>query len=264
MDSIQTEEFKLSVAGGHVYAKKWSPGNARSDVPIVLMHDSLGCVQLWRDFPESLARNLCCPVVAYDRLGFGKSDARHLPPSFQFIEEEATTYFPLIKSGLSISSYILLGHSVGGGMAITIAANDADCKALVTLAAQPFVEERTRAAILKVKNDFALPGQLERLERWHGDKAKWVLDAWTETWLSPAFGGWNLSDCIGNVRCPALVIHGGKDEYGSRAFAQFIAARVGGVSKLLILEECGHMPHKEKPHLVIEAVAQFLKELTFA
>ncbi|MGC9196197.1 MAG: alpha/beta fold hydrolase [Syntrophobacteraceae bacterium] len=261
MNSIQTEEFKISVSGGQVYVKKWSVDNARSDVPIVLMHDSLGCVALWRDFPESLVRNLSCPVVAYDRLGFGKSDPRSALPSLQFILEEATTYFPLIKAGLSISSYILLGHSVGGGMSLSIAANDADCKGVVTIAAQPFLEERTKTGILKVKNEFALPGQLQRLQRWHGDKARWVLDAWTNTWLSPDFAGWSLSGCIGNVRCPVLVIHGGKDEYGSTAFAQFIAARVGGVSKLLILEECGHMPHKEKPYLVIKAVAQFLNDL---
>jgi pimeloyl-ACP methyl ester carboxylesterase len=260
MDSIQTEEFKIDVVGAQVYVKKWSLNNARSNVPIVLMHDSLGCVELWRDFPQSLATNLSCPVIAYDRLGFGKSDPRSAMPSLQFISEEASLYFPLIKAALSISSYILLGHSVGGGMSIVIAANDADCKGVVTIAAQPFLEERTKAGILTAKNQFALPGQFQRLERWHGDKAKWVLDAWTNTWLSPDFAGYSLAECLGNVRCPVLVIHGVKDEYGSTAFAKFIATRVGGVSKLLILEECGHMPHKEKPQLVIEAVAEFLAD----
>jgi pimeloyl-ACP methyl ester carboxylesterase len=263
MSRIETQEFSIGVPGGNVYARGWMPDTLLTDIPVVLMHDSLGCVDLWRDFPERLARDLASPVYAYDRLGFGRSDGRSGPPSLEFIAEEAALYFPLVKAGLSISSYILFGHSVGGGMAITIASRDPDCKGVVTVAAQAFVEDRTREGIVAAKEEFDRPGQFERLERWHGKKAKWVLDAWTGTWLSPAFADWSLGDSIGNVRCPVLAIHGALDEYGSTAFAEFIAGRSGGASELLILEDCGHMPHREKPDVVIQAVREFWGTGTF-
>lgn len=259
MNTIATEEFSIRVPDGTVYARKWRPEKTLSDVPVVLMHDSLGCVDLWRGFPEALAQNLSRPVFAYDRLGFGKSGPRVEPQPLDFIVEEAMMYVQFIKTGLSISSYILLGHSVGGGMSITIASHDPNCKAVITISAQAFVEELTRAGIINANKDFEQPDHFERLERWHGEKARWVLDAWTDTWLSPDFADWSLDGCIGNVRCPVLAIHGAKDEYGSTAFAEFITGKSGGVSELLILENCGHMPHKEEPETVRKAVRNFLK-----
>ncbi len=264
MNKIRTKEFTISVLGGNVYAKSWMPEKKLSDVPVVLMHDSLGCVDLWRDFPETLARNLSRAVFAYDRLGFGKSDPRVEPPSLDFIVEEASTYFPFVKSGLSMSSYILFGHSVGGGMSVHIASRDPDCKAVVTVATQAFIEELTKEGIVNAKKEFERSGQFKRLERWHGRKAKWVLDAWTGVWLSPDFADWSLNGSIQNVHCPLLAIHGGRDEYGSTASAEFIAGNSGGVSELMILKDCGHLPHREKPETVVHAVKDFLRTKSIA
>ena len=225
MSRIKTPEFNIKIPGGNIYARKWMPDKASSDVPVVLLHDSLGSVDLWRDFPEILAKRLSRDVVAYDRFGFGKSDARDELPSLDFIEEESTIYFPMVKSGLSISKYILFGHSVGGAMSINIAARDNDCKGVVTEASQAFVEKRTVRGIEAAKREFDQSGQLERLEKWHGKKAKWVLDAWTSVWLSPEFSEWSLEACIGKLMCPVLAIHGDKDEYGSNAFPEFIAGK---------------------------------------
>lgn len=258
MNTIKTEEFKIEVPGGKIYAKKWLPLETCSDIPLVLLHDSLGCVDLWRDFPEIIARNLSLNVIAYDRLGFGKSDSRNELPSLDFIKEESTKYFPAIKFGLSISKYILFGHSVGGGMSINIASQDRDCQGVVTVASQAFVEELTVRGIEKTRMEFEQPGQIGRLEKWHSKKAKWVLRAWTDIWMSPDFYGWSLNDCIGNVLCPVLAIHGDKDEYGSKAFAEFIEGRTGGISEMLIIKDCGHMPHKEKTGEVLNAVRKFL------
>jgi pimeloyl-ACP methyl ester carboxylesterase len=256
---IHTEEYCVGVPGGNVHVKKWVPEKTTSQVPVVMLHDSLGSVDLWRDFPEILARTLCRPVIAYDRLGFGKSGPRQEPPSLSFIEEEASTYFPAVKSGLGISEYILFGHSVGGGMSIVIASGDKDCRGVVTVAAQAFVEELTKRGIEQAKKEFEHPGQFGRLEKWHGEKARWVLDAWTVTWLSPGFSNWNLGPWIVNVSAPVLAIHGERDEYGSRAFAEYIAGKAGGASELLVLPECGHMPHKERAGDVVHAVKEFIR-----
>ncbi|MBI5895700.1 MAG: alpha/beta hydrolase [Desulfobacterales bacterium] len=109
------------------------------------------------------------------------------------------------------------------------------------------------------KQVFEQPGEIERLKKWHGAKAEWVLGAWTDLWLSPEFAGWSLAESIGKVNCPVLALHGDQDEYGSIAFPEFIAGRTGGRSQMLILENCGHMPHREKPGEVVEAVKVFLE-----
>lgn len=262
MSKIKTEKFEITVPDGSIYAKKWTPEVTTTESPLVLLHDSLGSVDLWKDFPAVLAENLSRPVVAYDRLGFGKSSARDTLPCSEFIEEEATKYFPSIKENLILNNnsnqYALLGHSVGGGMAINIAARDNDCEGVITMSAQAFLEDLTVKGIEDAKQFFAQAGQLERLQKWHGDKAKWVLDAWTEVWLSEAFANWSLQSCIGNVNCPVLAIHGENDEYGSLAFPKFISENTSGKSDMLILNNCGHTPHKEKPEEVLTAIKQFL------
>ncbi|WP_299871356.1 alpha/beta fold hydrolase [uncultured Cocleimonas sp.] len=261
MNNTKTQEYEIEVAGGHIYAKKWISETTTTESPLILLHDSLGSVDLWKDFPLVLAEKLSRPVVAYDRLGFGKSSSRDTLPSCDFIEEEAIEYFPALKETLSLNSYALFGHSVGGGMVINIAARDIDCEAVVTMSAQAFVEELTIKGIEEAKQFFAQPGQLERLQKWHGDKAKWVLDAWTEVWLSKAFANWSLQSCIGNVSCPVLAIHGENDEYGSLAFPEFISENTSGQSDMLVLKDCGHTPHKEKPEEVFKAVKQFLDKV---
>jgi len=259
MGRIETEAFKVKIPSGNIFVTKWIPEKALSKDPIVLLHDSLGSVALWRDFPSALARTLSRTVIAYDRLGFGRSDARHGLPSLNFIKEESTDYFPAVKKELSLTSYILLGHSVGGAMSIHIAARDKDCSAVVTMSAQAFVEERTLEGIRKGKRMFAQPGQIERLAKWHGNKAQWVLRAWTDIWLSPAFFAWSLADCIGEVTCPVLAIHGDNDEYGSVAFPEFIAGKAAGVSEMRVFKGCGHMPHRENTDAVVNAVRDFLQ-----
>lgn len=262
MSRVETEESTIEIPGGQVYVKKWMPEFDNGKPPIILLHDSLGSVDLWKDFPEKLSLAFSRSVFAYDRLGFGKSHARNALPSKNFIEEEAVIYFPAIKKLLCLGSYVLIGHSVGGGMAINIASRDSDCRAVITISAQAFVENLTVKGIKNAKQMFEQPRQLERLEKWHGAKAKWVLHAWVDVWLSDQFKDWSLEPVIQNVYCPVLAIHGDRDEYGSSAFPRFISERSGGSSSMLIIKDCGHMPHKEKAQEVITAAGEFLDVFT--
>ena len=253
----ESSDAFVETIDGRLFVRRWRMGNGAL-APIVLLHDSLGCVELWRDFPAALANATGREVIAYDRLGFGRSDARTGPPSMDFIREEARG-FPLLRDALGLERFALFGHSVGGAMAVEIAATQGDaCAALVTESAQAFVEERTREGIRAAKERFADPAQLDRLARWHGDKARWVLDAWTEVWLAPEFADWNLDPALARVRCPLLAIHGDHDEYGSVAFPRRIAAGVRGESRLAILDDCGHVPHREREADVLRLVAEFL------
>ena len=248
----------IGVPGGRIFVRRWNPGHS-SRSPVMLLHDSLGSVEQWRDFPGALAEATARHVIAYDRLGFGKSTQRIESPSVDFIREEAETIFPLLCRALGVTRFILFGHSVGGAMALVIAAAQSEvCEAVVTEAAQAFVEPQTLTRIRAAKASFNHPEQFERIARWHGKKARWVLESWTEVWLSAEFSSWNLDRHLGNVTCPVLAIHGDRDEYGSLAFPRRITSQVNGPSVMAILDACGHVPHREKKDEVLRCVCDFL------
>lgn len=258
--SLDATEAWISTPGGRLYVKQWGgPAGDAAQPPIVLLHDSLGCVGLWRDFPQRLAHVTGRVVVAYDRLGFGESDAYPGQLASSFIQQEAHGGFSALTEQLGLDSFIVFGHSVGGGMAVSIAAAYPDrCVGLITESAQAFVEERTREGIRVAQAQFAAPDQMARLEKYHGNKAQWVLDAWVSTWLSPAFVPWCLDDALLAVRCPVLAIHGLEDEYGSTAQPERIVTLAGAPATLKLLPRCGHVPHREQEAAVLDAVSAFL------
>jgi len=243
---------------GRLFTRTWTPPEP-AGAPIVLLHDSLGSVELWRDFPAALCAATSRAVIAYDRLGFGRSGARpdRLQPGF--VAEEAASFFPALREAFAIDRFVLFGHSVGGGMAIECAARfGADCDALITEAAQAFTEDRTLQGIRAAREQFQDPEQLGRLARWHGDKARWVLEAWTQTWLSPGFADWTLATVLPRVHCPVLALHGEHDEFGSRRHPETIRALAGGPVRMEILPDTNHVPHRERPARVLAIVADFL------
>ncbi|MGE8541729.1 MAG: alpha/beta fold hydrolase, partial [Acinetobacter sp.] len=179
-----------------------------------------------------------------------------------FIAQESQTVFAAVFELLAIDQFIIMGHSVGGGMSTCIAADYTDqCIGLVTIAAQSMLEDLTVQGIWEAKEAFKAMGQLARLEKYHGAKAQWVLDAWTETWCDPQFAAWNLSEQLSRVKCPNLVLHGELDEYATESQARAFAEQTHGTSELHILAGLNHMPHKENPELVLQHIAEFLAHL---
>ncbi|MER2605537.1 MAG: alpha/beta hydrolase [Siculibacillus sp.] len=258
--SLPIADTLVETSGGRIFTRVW--GDVAAAAPVILFHDSLGSVELWRGFPATLASRLGRAVVAYDRLGFGRSDARTEPPGLDLVAEEARDAIPVLRSALGIDRMILLGHSVGGGMATTAAAAHPETTlGLVTIAAQAFVEDRTLAGVGAAKATFAEPGRFERVVRLHGDKARWVLDAWIETWLDPAFAGWTLDAALRDLKCPVLALHGDHDEYGSKAHAERIAALAPTPSRAVLLRDCGHVPHREQEAQVLDEIERFVEGL---
>lgn len=258
MMTIEERDVFLQLGDHRLFTRSWIPSDLEAGrrAPILLFHDSLGCIELWRSFPERLAAATGRRVVAYDRLGFGRSDPHPGKLGLAFVGDEGRSVMPLLCDQLGIGDFVACGHSVGGGMAVETAAQwPGRCRALVTIAAQAFVEDRTLEGIRLAQRDLQGPGNLARLARYHGDKTAWVVDAWIETWLSPAFANWTLDRPLAGVCCPVLAIHGELDEYGSPRHPQRIAE---GRGETLILEGIGHVPHREAEGALVTAIAGFL------
>ena len=255
-----TKETKIQTKEGVIFAKTWQPiEKIINNNAIILFHDSLGCTDLWRNLPTILSEKTGRKVVSYDRLGFGKSDIRSDKMTFDFIQREATDIIPAICKKLNIESFVALGHSVGGGMAVNSAALHSNmCEGLITIAAQTFPEKLTLDSIRKAKKLFQDQGQIDRLARYHGSRTKWVIDAWVQTWLSPEFLNWSLKNILPKVICPTLVIHGSEDEYGTKAHPEMIAHSVTGSANLEIMPDTHHLPHRENETWVTDRISLFL------
>lgn len=270
---MKIENFAVTIPSAYhasgqaeIRVQRWIPKKYEKQctvAPLVLMHESLGSIGQWRNFPEQLAQTLQRPVLAYDRLGFGQSTLRTAPPSHRFIEEEAQQCFPALMQALGLERYALLGHSVGGVMALHIAATQPKaCTAVISLSAQAFIEPRTLEGIRIAQRFFADPAQWARLEKWHQERTRWVFDAWTEVWMHPDFQDWRIDSVLGQIQCPTLIIHGRQDDYGSEAFPRAIAAGIAKSEMLLL--DAGHHPHFE-PEIkeqVLIACKNFVKTFT--
>lgn len=226
-----------------------------------MQHDSLGCVALWRDLPERLAIATGRQVVAYDRLGFGRSDPHPSNVGKDLVEAEAHGDFQTVIDTLGLTNFIAFGHSIGAGISIACAAiHTQSCVALITESSQVFAEPLTLEGIRQAKAAFAQPGQLDRLKKYHGDKAVWVLNAWTETWLSPDFSDWALYPYLRDVKCPVLSFHGDNDEYGSLKHLHRICELTDATP--VVMKGCGHIPHREQPDEVITIIQGWLQHVT--
>lgn len=259
------ESVTLDTPAGGLHAARWrheTTDPTRS--PIVLLHDSLGCVALWRDFPARLAAASDREVIAYDRRGYGKSAPYPGRQPTSFIADEAAAFHTL-REHFYLARFVVLGHSVGGGMAAEIAGQHAaGCEALITVAAQAFNEPCTLAGIREAEQAFRHPAAIARLAKYHGDKAEWVLRSWVDNWHSEAFADWTLDPALRRVTCPTLALHGEHDEYGSRAQPERIASLTPGPASAHMLPDCGHVPHRECPERLIAALLPFLADPTSA
>lgn len=263
LNKITVEERRLATAIGTVFVKRWRPGGdgVAKRCPVILLHDSIGCVTLWRDFPEFLANTLEREVIAYDRLGYGFSDPYPGPQPLSFIFDEAETTFAKVVEILGLDAFVLFGHSVGGGMAVACAATfPTQCVAVFTESAQAFVEDFTLAGVRQAERAFAEPGQLARLQKYHGDKAEWALRAWFDTWQSPLFQGFTLDEALARILCPLCAIHGQDDEYGTDVHPRRIVALARGVTRLELIPDCGHVPHRTSSAKILDIVRTFLAD----
>jgi pimeloyl-ACP methyl ester carboxylesterase len=256
----ELQEYRSNVA---VEGKRLETLSYRGngDCPtIVMLHEGLGSVSMWKDFPERLARATRCGVVAYSRHGHGKSERLGEKRLVEFMHREGTVVLPGLLARLEIERPILLGHSDGASICIIYAAaSPASPRGLILEAPHVFVEELTLNSIAKIRTVYRTTDLPERLGRYH-DHVEEAFWGWNDIWLDPKFRAWNIEDCLDSIRCPVLVIQGEDDEYGTLAQVRAIRRRLAN-TQTLVLPNCGHSPHRDQPTPTLETIAQFVRQL---
>ncbi len=247
----------LITSQGKISLTKYS-GDA-SKPTLVFLHDSFGCIELWRDFPQQLGALSQCPVLVYDRLGYGKSAPfPNATRPLDYLAREAHLLNEIL-SLLRLEQVLLFGHSDGGSIALLAAAHyPQKIKGLITVGAHIFVEDLTLRGIQQAEMEYAQGDLKNKLKKYHGTKTEALFRTWADTWNHPDYQSWNIENQLANIHCPALIIQGEHDEFGSVAQVQRMIQGISGPATPFMFPHCGHNPHKEQPHLIIEKSAAFI------
>jgi pimeloyl-ACP methyl ester carboxylesterase len=248
--------FRLSVQGHSLEVQRIA-GRSPGAAELVFLHEGLGSVSLWKDFPERVGEATGCPVTVYSRYGSGNSDVLTEPRSVTYMHDEALQVLPDLLALLHIENPILIGHSDGGSIALIYAGAHDHVRGLVLLAPHVFVEDLSVASIAGAKVKFETTDLREKLGRHHRDAAR-TFWGWNDIWLHPDFRGWNIEEYLLRITCPTLAIQGLDDEYGTMAQVQAIARQARGPVEVLTLAECRHSPHRDQPDAVIGQSASFV------
>lgn len=248
----------LTVRGKRLEAAWHGPGPAEAPT-LVFLHDGLGCVDLWRDFPRRVSEAAGCGALVYSRPGHGRSDPAEARRSLRFMHEEALL-LPEILEAAGVRRPVLVGQSDGGSIAIIHAGSPGggNVLAVVSEAAHVFCEEKTRQAITAALGEYRHGTLRQKLLRYHGENVDSVFGGWAGAWLDAGFADWNIEAYLRRVRVPLLAIQGDRDEYGSIRQLDAIQAGSGGPVERLVVAGAGHSPHRDRPDRIVEAIAAFL------
>lgn len=227
---------------------------------LVFLHEGLGSIALWRDFPARIAQTTGCRTLIWSRTGYGQSASSAAPRTTRYMHDEALQIMPALFAQLGIEQPVLVGHSDGGSIALIYGGAFPDAVAgLVVLAPHEFVEEKALEGIRRASATYAGSDWRDRLGRYHREPDT-VFRAWNEIWLSPEFAGWNIMDYLPAIRCPVLAIQGEDDEYATMRQIDCIAEAVADV-ELLKLADCRHSPHRDQPQAVHDAIVDWLERI---
>ncbi len=228
---------------------------------IVMLHEGLGSVALWKDFPHALAERTGCGVLVYSRYGHGNSEKQAEKRPVSFMHREGEVVLPELLDKMEIAQPILLGHSDGGSIALIFAGKYPErTRALILEAPHVFVEEFGLASIRAAKGAFETTDFRAKLGRYHAHVDE-TFRAWNDIWLDPEFPAWNIESHLDAIRCPVLCIQGEQDEYGTRAQVDTIVAKVPG-AELVMFPNCGHSPHRDQREATLAKMAEFVGRLT--
>ncbi len=230
---------------------------------LVFLHEGLGSVAMWKNFPERLCRATGCPGLVYDRLGFGQSSPMPQKTTIHYLHTNGLVeLFALRQAVIPETPFLLVGHSDGASIALIHAAErPARLKGIIAEAPHVMVEPVTIEGIRDTVKKYNSKGKLHKaMSKYHEDKAESVFSAWHRLWLSVDFRHWNIEYLLPSIRCACLIVQGRDDPYGTEAHARRIAGKLSGPTRLEMIENCGHVPHHEATAGVLSLMADFVEK----
>ncbi len=239
----------------------WIPAATAGAPAIVMLHEGLGSLAHWRNFPSRVAERTGCGVLVYSRYGYGNSDRLAEKRPVDYMHREGEVVLPALLEQLGIAKPVLMGHSDGASIAIIFAGKYPQAaRALILEAPHVFVEDLSVESIARAKAVYETTDLARKLARYHAhpDETFW---GWNDIWLDPRFRSWNIEGYLDAIRCPVLVIQGEDDEYGTLRQVEAIQARVPQ-AEVLLLPNCGHAPHRDQPEATLDRIAKFMAAIS--
>ena len=229
---------------------------------ILLLHEGLGCVALWRDFPAKLAKASGFGVMAYSRAGYGQSDPADLPRPLDYMTREAVDSLPQLIAAAGLQQIILLGHSDGASIAAIYGGSVEDhrVRGLILMAPHFFTEDMGLASIAEAKVAYENTNLSNRMGKYHNNPDN-AFYGWNDSWLHADFKNWNITDVIDYIRVPVLAIQGREDQYGTTAQIEALKAQLYAPLETELLENCQHTPFLEQPDLTLRSITNFCTRL---
>ncbi len=256
----QTETVCLTVQGHDLEVQR-TAGSTLHATELVFLHEGLGSISHWKDFPARVAEATGAAVTVYSRYGCGNSELLTEPRAVSYMHDEGLRSVPDLLAQLHIENPILVGHSDGASIALIYAGAHDRVRSLVLLAPHVFVEELSVASIAQAKESFESTNLAEKLGQHHRDAAR-TFWGWNDIWLHPDFRNWNIEEYLPRITCPILAIQGVEDQYGTMAQVQAIARQAAGPVEILALDECGHSPQRDQTDAVVAAIAGFVRRIS--
>lgn len=250
------------VAAGRQIEARYIPG--RGDRPVlVFLHEGLGSVELWKQFPDELAQRSGCAALIYSRYGNGFSEVLHEARPLSYMHDEARSALPDVLDAFDVRNAVLIGHSDGASIAIIYAGESRErVRGVVAEAPHVFVEDISVSSIARAKFAYESGDLRSRMERYHQDVDR-TFYSWNDIWLDPEFRAWNIRDAVRRIGMPMLLIQGAQDEYGTIAQLEAIQADAQGARvDSLYLADCRHAPHRDRPDVTLSAVRAFVETIT--
>jgi len=257
---MNTRTYQL--ACGPVEAAWHGPSPATAPT-LVFLHEGLGSVAMWRDFPARLAQATGWGALVYSRYGYGGSAPCALPRPVRYMHDEALQVLPELMAAAGIREHALVGHSDGGSIALIHAggAPQQGLRGVAVMAPHVFIEDISVASIAKAGEQFRTTDLAERLRRYHGGNLDCAFWGWQQAWVSPAFRDWNIESYLAAIAVPLLALQGAEDEYGTMLQVAAIVAGAGGPVEAAKLAACGHSPQRDRPEEVLHRLTRFIAAL---
>jgi pimeloyl-ACP methyl ester carboxylesterase len=258
MHANESTVQRLNVAGKTL---EFSHIHGTRGPAIVMLHEGLGSIGLWRELPQQLAQTTGCDVVVYSRYGNGFSDVLTEDRAVEYMHDEALVVLPELLQALGLRDVILFGHSDGASIALIYAGAGHTVRGIIAEAPHVFVEDLSVRSIALARERFEATDLRERLGRYHADVDR-TFYGWNRIWLDSAFRSWNIESYLAGIYAPVFLVQGENDEYGTRAQLQAIrdGARDARVDELYVARS-GHSPHRERADIVVPAIAAFVESV---